>query len=69
MQSEPKSSPRNLNGKLPNVKILSRDSTDNQITFSKIMFLDNCKLSKNFKQSVLRYMCIENITGSVGNFL
>ena len=35
--------------------------------FCKLIVLDNYKISKKSKKSVLRY--IENITGSVGNFV
>ena len=47
--------------------ILLADSTENLKAFCKLIFLDNYKISKKSKKSVLRY--IENITGSVGNFV
>ena len=47
--------------------ILQADSTENWKAFCKLIDLDNYKISKKFKKSVLRY--IENITGSVGNFV
>ena len=47
--------------------ILQADSTENWNTFCKLIVLDNNKISKKSKKSVLRY--IENITGSVGNFV
>ena len=46
--------------------ILLTDFTDNWNAFCKLIVLD-FKISKNSKKSVLRY--IENITGSVGNFV
>ena len=42
------------------------DSTQNWNAFWKIIVQDKCLVSKNFKQSFLRY--IENTTGSVRNF-
>ena len=47
--------------------ILHADSTENWNSFCKLIVLDNYKTSKKSKKSVLRY--IENITGSVGNFV
>ena len=47
--------------------ILLADSTENWNAFCKLIVLDNYKISKKSKNSVLRY--IENITGSVGNFV
>ena len=47
--------------------ILPADSTENWNAFSKLIVLDNHTISKISKTSVLRY--IENITGSVGNFV
>ena len=47
--------------------ILQADSTENWNAFCKLIVLDKYKISKNAKKSVLRY--IENITGSVGNFV
>ena len=47
--------------------ILLADSTENWNIFCKLIVLDNYKISKESKKSVLRY--IENITGSVGNFV
>ena len=47
--------------------ILQADSTENWFAFCKLIVLDNHKISKKSKKSVLRY--IENITGSVGNFV
>ena len=47
--------------------IMQADSTENQNAFCKLIVLDNYKISKKSKKSVLRY--IENITGSVGNFV
>ena len=47
--------------------ILQADSTENRNAFCKLTVLDNYKISKKSKKSVLRY--IENITGSVGNFV
>ena len=47
--------------------ILQVDSTENWNSFSELIVLDNYKISKKSKKSVLRY--IENITGSVGNFV
>ena len=47
--------------------ILQADSTENWNAFCKLIVLDNYKISKKSKMSVLRY--IENITGSVGNFV
>ena len=43
------------------------DSTENWKAFCKLIVLGNYKISKKSKWSVLRY--IENITGSVGNFV
>ena len=42
---------------------LKSDSTQNWNAFWKIIVQDKCQVSKNFKQSFLRY--IENTTGSV----
>ena len=53
--------------KMLNLHILQADYTENWITFCKLIVLDNYKISKKSKESVLRY--IENITGSVGNFV
>ena len=47
--------------------ILQADSTENWNAFCKLIVLDNYKISKKSKKSVLRY--IENITGSIGNFV
>ena len=47
--------------------ILQADSTENQNEFCKLIVLDNHKIVKKPKTSVLRY--IKNITGSVGNFV
>ena len=47
--------------------ILQADSFENWNAFSKLIVLDNYKISKKSKTLVLRY--IENITGSVGNFV
>ena len=47
--------------------ILQADSTENWNAFCKLIVLDNYKISKQSKKSVLRY--IKNITGSVGNFV
>ena len=47
--------------------ILQADSTENWNAFCKLIVLDNYKISKKSKKSVLRY--IENNTGSVGNFV
>ena len=47
--------------------ILQADSTENWDAFCKLIVLENYKFSKKSKKSVLRY--IENITGSVGNFV
>ena len=47
--------------------ILQADSTENWNAFCKLIVLDNYKISKKSKKSVLRYT--ENITGSVGNFV
>ena len=47
--------------------IFQADSTENWNAFCKLVVLDNHKISKKSKTSVLRY--IENITGSVGNFV
>ena len=47
--------------------ILLADSTVNLNAFCKLIVLDNYKISKKSKMSVLRQ--IENITGSVGNFV
>ena len=47
--------------------ILQADSTENWNAFRKLLVLDNYKISKKSKTSVLRY--VENITGSVGNFV
>ena len=47
--------------------ILQADCTENWNAFCKLIVLDNYKISKKFKKSVLRY--IKNITGSFGNFV
>ena len=47
--------------------ILQADSTENWNAFCKLIVLDSYKISKKSKKSVLRY--IENITGSVENFV
>ena len=47
--------------------ILQADSTENWNAFCNLIVLDNYKISKKSKKSVLRY--IENMTGSVGNFV
>ena len=47
--------------------ILQAYSTENYNAFCKLIVIDNYKLSKKSKKSVLRY--IENISGSVGNFV
>ena len=47
--------------------ILEADTTENCYAFCKLIVLDNHKISKKSRKSVLRY--IENITGSVGNFV
>ena len=47
--------------------ILQAGSTENWNAFCKLIVLNNHKISKKSKTSVLRY--IENITGSVGNFV
>ena len=47
--------------------ILLTDSTENWSAFCKLIVLDNYKISNKSKTSVLRY--IENIIGSVGNFV
>ena len=47
--------------------ILQADSTENWNAFCKLIVLDNYKISKKSKKSVLKY--IENITGSIGNFV
>ena len=47
--------------------ILPADSAENWNAFCKFIVLDNYKISKKSKKSVFRY--IENITGSVGNFV
>ena len=49
------------------LRILQADSTENWNAVCKLIVLDNYKISKKIKKSVLRY--IENITGSVGNFV
>ena len=46
---------------------LLADSTENWNAFCKLIILDNHKISKESKTSVLRY--IEDVTGSVGNFV
>ena len=55
-----------LINKMLYLKILKSDSTPNWNAFWKIIVQDKCQVSKNFRQSFLRY--IENTTGSVGNF-
>ena len=47
--------------------ILLANSTENWNAFCKLIVLKNYKISKKSNKSVLRY--IENITGSVGNFV
>ena len=47
--------------------ILLADSTKNANAFCKLIVHDNYKILRKSKKSVLRY--IENITGSVGNFV
>ena len=47
--------------------IFPADSTENANAFCKLIVLDNYKILRKSKKSVLRY--IENITGSVGNFV
>ena len=47
--------------------ILPADSAENWNAFCKFIVLDNYEISKKSKKSVFRY--IENITGSVGNFV
>ena len=47
--------------------ILRADSTENLNAFCKLIVLDNYKISRKSNKSVLRY--IENITGSIGNFV
>ena len=47
--------------------ILLANYSENWNAFCKLIVLDNYKISKKSKTSVLRY--IENITGSVGNFV
>ena len=47
--------------------ILQADSIENWYAFCKLIVLNIYKISKKSKKSVLRY--IENITGSVGNFV
>ena len=47
--------------------ILQADSTENWNAFCKLIANSNYKISKKSQKSVLRY--IENITGSVGNFV
>ena len=47
--------------------ILLADSTENANAFCKLIVLDNYKILRKSKRSVLRY--IENITGSVGHFV
>ena len=47
--------------------ILHADSTENWSAFCKLIVLDNFKISKKSKKFILIY--IENITGSVGNFV
>ena len=47
--------------------ILRADSTENWNAFCKLIVFDNYKISKKSKMFVLNY--IENITGSVGNFV
>ena len=53
--------------KMLHLHILQADSTENWNAFCKSIDLDNHKISKKSETSVLRY--IENITGSVGNFV
>ena len=55
-----------LINKMLYLKKLKSDSTQNWNAFWKIIVQDKCQVSKNFKQSFLRY--IENTTGSVRNF-
>ena len=47
-------------------KFKKSDSTQNWNAFWKIIVQDKCQVSKNFKQSFLRY--IEKTTGGVRNF-
>ena len=47
--------------------ILQADYTENWMALCILIVLDNYKISKKSKESVLRY--IESITGSVGNFV
>ena len=47
--------------------ILQADSTENWNAVCKLIVLGNYKISKKSKKLILRY--IENITGSVGNFV
>ena len=53
--------------KMLHLHILQADSTENWNAFCRLIVLHNHKISKKSKTSVLRY--IENITGSVGNFV
>ena len=53
--------------KMLHLHILQADSTENCNVFCKLIVLDNHKISKKSKSLVFRY--IENITGSVGNFV
>ena len=53
--------------KMLHLHILQADSTENWNAFCRLIVLDNHKISKKSKTSFLRY--IENITGSVGNFV
>ena len=55
-----------LINKMLYLKKIKSDSTQNWNAFWKIIVQDKCQVSKNFKQSFLRY--IENTTGSVRNF-
>ena len=47
--------------------ILQADSIENLTAFCKLIVLNNYKISKKYKKSVLRY--IENRTGRVRNFV
>ena len=53
--------------KMLHLHILLADSPENWNAFCQLIVLDNYKISKKSKKSVLRY--IENISGSVGNFV
>ena len=53
--------------KMLSLHILQADSTENWNAYCKLIVPGNYKILKKSKKSVLRY--IENITGSVGNFV